>query len=472
MNDSKKTAVQQLGEFAYETEYKRLPSAEQMRTKLRLLNLVGAVFAATRFPGAELASAYSSTLSADGESSFWLADRKGRMEDAAFVNGILSHCALLDDTVTHTGTILIPAALAVAEDRRCSGEEVLAALAVGYEIAARVEAGLMLSAAVTLQGFRHSWPAVFGAAAASAKLMGLSAGGIADAMALMGTLVVPGTMAWYCNWPDGEELLRTGEAGLAERYIQLAANTKNAVLAATLAEQGFHGSNVALEGECGVYAVYANGRGLPPELVEGLGEEWHLGAVGVKPYPGSWVIPIYCAQKIVDDHPTMNADDVARVEVDMVTWKRNSAVVYRGPFRSQEQALVSTPFSVAATLISGRYDMGVLADSVGDPRVDALAANIDVKGHAGAMTPEGRFAKVEVVLKDGTRLVADASSMELDRVKPDSWEAMADRIRGILSYDQASVAETILECVGRFDGGSGQELVDLLREGRSLGASR
>jgi hypothetical protein len=194
--------------------------------------------------------------------------------------------------------------------------------------------------------------------------------------------------------------------------------------------------------------------------------------VGVKPYPGSWVIPIYCAQKIVDEHPTMNVDDVARVEVDMVTWKRNSAVVYRGPFRSQEQALVSTPFSVAATLISRRYDMGVLADSVGDPRVDALAANIDVKGHAGAMTPEGRFAKVEVVLKDGTRLVADASSMELDRVKPDSWESMADRIRGILSYDQANVAETILECVDGYDGGSGQELVDLLREGRSLGASR
>jgi 2-methylcitrate dehydratase PrpD len=300
--------------------------------------------------------------------------------------------------------------------------------------------------------------------------MGLSAGGIADAMALMGTLAVPGTMAWYCNWPDNDELLRTGEAGLAERYIQLAANSKNAVLAATLAEQGFHGSNVAFEGECGVYAVYANGRGLPPELVEGLGEEWHLGALGVKPYPGSWVIPVYCAQMIVDEHPTMNTDDIIRVEVDMVTWKRNIAVVYCGPFRSQEQALVSTPFSVAATLISRRYDMGVLADSVGDPRVDELAAKVDVKGRAGAMTPEGRFAKVELVMKDGTRLVADASSMELDKVKPDSWEAMAGRIRGILSHEKADLAETILECVGGYDGGSGKELVDLLREGRSLGA--
>ena len=112
----------------------------------------------------------------------------------------------------------------------------LAALAVGYEITARIEAGLMLASAVTLQGFRHSWPGVFGAAVATAKLMGLPVNGIMDTLALVSTLAVPGTMAWYCNWADAEEADRLGSTGVTERYLQLGANAKNAVLAASLAE--------------------------------------------------------------------------------------------------------------------------------------------------------------------------------------------------------------------------------------------
>jgi 2-methylcitrate dehydratase PrpD len=458
------SAARQLAEFAASIKFSDLPPADQIRTKLRLLNVAGSVLAARRLAGARLVRSYSETLgSNEGGSSFWLTGKRGRPEDAAFINGMWSHLALLDDTVTHTGTMLIPAALAVAEARECSGEEILAALAVGYEITARIETGLMLASAVTLQGFRHSWPGVFGAAVATAKLMDLPVDGIMDTLALISTLAVPGTMAWYCNWADAEEAERLGQTGVTERYLQLGANAKNAVLAASLAETGFHGTSVALEGECGVYAVYANGMGLPPDLSYRLGEEWHLAPIGVKPYPGSWVIPVYCAERIARQRPIRSAADVDHIRVDMVTWKRNKAVVFPGPFTNQEQALASTPFNVAATLLFGKYDVDVLARATGDPRVDELAAKIAIGAIPGAVTPEAKAGVVEVVFADGTSIREDASSMPSSVLRPDTWADMKARIDGMCAEESADARRAVFEYIEHFEHGTAAGLADLLQ---------
>lgn len=457
------SAARQLASFAASVKFSDLPADDQIRTKLRLLNVAGSVLAARRLTGAQLVRSYSETLSGGGQSSFWLSGQRGRPEDAAFVNGMWAHLALLDDTVTHTGTMLIPAALSVAEARGCPGEEVLAALAVGYEITARIETGLMLASAVTLQGFRHSWPGVFGAAVAVAKLMGLPVDGIEDTLALVSTLAVPGTMAWYCNWADAEEAARLGSTGVTERYVQLGANAKNAVLAASLAAHGFHGSGVALEGECGIYAVYANGMGLPPDLSYRLGEEWHLAPIGVKPYPGSWVIPVYCAERIVSRRAITSVSEIDHIRVDMVTWKRNKAVVFPGPFTNQEQALASTPFNVAATLIFGRYDVAVLARATGDARVDELAAKVRIGAIPGAVTPDGKAGVVEVVFTDGTSIREDASAMPGSLLRPDTWADMNARFDGMCGDESADSKRAISEYIEHFENGDARGLADLLR---------
>ena len=113
------SATRQLAEFAASIKFSDLPADDQVRTKLRLLNVAGSVLAARRLAGARLVRSYSDTLDgggsgSGGSSSFWLTGKRGRPEDAAFVNGMWAHLALLDDTVTHTGTMLIPAALAIA----------------------------------------------------------------------------------------------------------------------------------------------------------------------------------------------------------------------------------------------------------------------------------------------------------------------------------------------------------------------
>jgi 2-methylcitrate dehydratase PrpD len=286
--------------------------------------------------------------------------------------------------------------------------------------------------------------------------------GIEDTLALVSTLAVPGTMAWYCNWADAEEAARLGSTGVTERYVQLGANAKNAVLAASLAAHGFHGSDVALEGECGIYAVYANGMGLPPDLSYRLGEEWHLAPIGVKPYPGSWVIPVYCAERIVRRRAIKSAAEVDHINIDMVTWKRNKSVVFPGPFTNQEQAIASTPFNVAATLIFGKYDVDVLARATGDPRVDELAAKVRIGAMPGAVTPDAKAGIVEVAFADGTSIREDASSMPGSVLRPDTWADMNARFDGMCGDESAESKRAVSEYIEHFENGDARGLADLL----------
>jgi len=375
---------------------------------------------------------------------------------------MMAHAVLLDDTVTHTGTMLVPTALAVAEAEGSSGADVLSALALGYELAARIESGHGLSGAVTRQEFRHSWPAVFGAVAAAARLMGCSGEGIGDALSLMTTLSVPGVMAKNANLPNDMERDRIGESWTAERYLQLAANARNAVLTARLARMGFHGMSVALEGECGLYGVYTGRAGLPPELFYRLGTDWHFSEIGVKPYPGSWVVPVYCAETLLKQGD-FTFEDIEGIVVRMVTWRRYIAVISPGPFVSQEQALMSCPFSIAACLVYGKYDTEVLAKAVGDERVNGLARIVECVGLPGSQGPGGRVGELEITLKDGRVLMANASEMPLDYVLPDSWEAMLARLYRVVPGLEQERGAQIAQTVWNLDtAASVNELIDTL----------
>ena len=101
---------------------------------------------------------------------------------AAFANGAAAHAFELDDVheeaVNHPGAVVVPAALAVAEDRRSSGRDLLEAVVVGYEAMAR--AGLAVGpVSHMLAGFHPtSMSGVFGAAAAAGHLLRLDAAGL------------------------------------------------------------------------------------------------------------------------------------------------------------------------------------------------------------------------------------------------------------------------------------------------------
>ncbi len=110
---------------------------------------------------------------------------------AALVNGASSHALDFDDVNLampgHPSVAILPALLALAEERGSSGADVLTAFVAGYELQCRV--GRMIAPGhYDVLGF-HSTATVgsFGSAAACAHLLGLDAQHFATALGIAGT---------------------------------------------------------------------------------------------------------------------------------------------------------------------------------------------------------------------------------------------------------------------------------------------
>jgi 2-methylcitrate dehydratase PrpD len=112
------------------------------------------------------------------------------MLSAALVNGAAGHALDYDDVNLampgHSSVAILPGLLALAEQRKSSGREVIAAFAAGYETACRI--GAALRPGHYDRGF-HATGTVgcFGAAAACARLLGLDDAATARALGIAGT---------------------------------------------------------------------------------------------------------------------------------------------------------------------------------------------------------------------------------------------------------------------------------------------
>lgn len=175
--------------------------------------------------------------------------RKFSRAGAAFINSEMMFAGGKWDTfrmVTHPGCAILPAALMAAEVTHCSGRDLLTGIAVAYEVMQRLANDFVPT--VMARGFHAgSVFSIFGAAAAVAKIMGLSAE------------QVHGALAQCVNLASGNlEGIRSGG-----RSVREGAAVRNALLAVGLARQGVPGGETVFEGEAGFYVSYAgslNGR--------------------------------------------------------------------------------------------------------------------------------------------------------------------------------------------------------------------
>jgi 2-methylcitrate dehydratase PrpD len=201
------------------------------------------------------------------------AQPKLRAADAALVNGTSAHAFELDDyhnAKLHPGAVVVPAALAMAEQLRSDGERLLTAIAAGYEVMIRSSLALEPSAA-RLRGWHLTGACgPFGAAAACAVLMGLDAERSAWALGLAGT---QGAGLWAFN-ADGSMSKRL-HAGKAAH---------SGVLAAELAAAGFSGPTQIYETGDGGFLKAFSDESDPAPLTRDLGSTYHADGVSIKPY--------------------------------------------------------------------------------------------------------------------------------------------------------------------------------------------
>src|SRR4051812_40839482 len=172
----------ELSEYIAGALARPLPDAAVEKARHHILDTLAAMVSGTELKPGQLAIGYAQAQGGAPEASIVGTRLRTSAVNAALANGMLAHADETDDSHapsrTHPGCAVVPAALAVAERTHASGEQFLRAVALGYELCARVHFALGADAFAAASRSTHSFGGVFGAGAAAGALLGLDAAGV------------------------------------------------------------------------------------------------------------------------------------------------------------------------------------------------------------------------------------------------------------------------------------------------------
>ena len=382
----------------------QLPPAVTDKLKASLLHAMAVSLIGARTPHGRAAIGLVKEEEPRPDGATILADGgRATRGGAAFANSKLMHATNQTDSyrmLIHPGPCVIPAALATAQLAGASGGQLLAAMAAGYEVEARIAGDFI--PATQARGFRCS-PVygTLGAAIATAKLLELDEDQTVTALALACTFAAGTTEGPRVS---GREML----------YHEPQA-ARSGITAALLARENLRGSETCLEGAAGFYNAFTgNNRGQlshtfsfnPPgdggpgatdlaKTVADLGQRWELMHITPKIYPTAGyncpVIELTAQMRAAHDIPP---DDIERITVEM-NWLETT---YPSPaFPNSDRSMPgvgSTHYFTAYTWVNGGYpplgprlDPGLDAANSGADAADAarqvaaLQERVEVIGH-------------------------------------------------------------------------------------------
>lgn len=275
------TVTDRLAAFIHESALDRVPTEVVHETKRILLDCLGSMVAGVTTGLGAIARDHAAAFLTSGQGAS-VVGRPDPVEAsyAAFANTVL--CNALDYEPVgpegHVCAVAVPSALAVAERTGASGTALLEALIVALEVGGRVGSALrrpssrMASGIPPVRGTPH---AVFGAAAAAIRLLGLDRETSRHALGIAG---------YSATLPTLRKAMEAVVMPMT-KYDHLAKVAQSGVEAAVLAERGFTGDLAIFEGDIGFWR-FSGALGCDWEtLTEGYGSEWLIPQTWYKPYP-------------------------------------------------------------------------------------------------------------------------------------------------------------------------------------------
>ena len=240
-----------LAEYTKSLRYDDLPPAVVHEVKRRLLDSLGCAFGAWNAPPCRIARKLAQSVKLAHGATLWGTSHKTVPDLATFANGALVRYLDFNDTYlakepAHPSDN-IAAVLAVGEAARASGQLVIQAIALAYEVQCR----LCDAASLRLRGWDHVTYGPFSSALAAAKVMKLSKAKTLQAINLAGVANIA---------------LRQTRVGDLSMWKACAFSNaaRNGVFAAMLARQGMTGPAPIFEGEKGFMNLVSGPFDLPP----------------------------------------------------------------------------------------------------------------------------------------------------------------------------------------------------------------
>jgi 2-methylcitrate dehydratase PrpD len=338
------TVSERLARFIYGLSYDTLPKEIIEKAKTCMVNGIGIGIACYDYEFAKIAREAVKTeevgIAKEKSATIFCDGAKVSVMGAALANAALFHGRAQEDTLgsSHTGTVVTPAALAIAEREGFPGKEVLTAVVAGYEVIGAFDREV--SAYTTPRGFRAS-PAfgIFGSAAAASKLFKLTEGQMINALGFAAAFA-SGTLECFA-------------AGTMEWRFEVGVASREGILAALIAKNGGKAAPTAIEGKTGYLMAFANRADMEENIVAHLGKKWEIMNAGFKPYPVCAFnqTPVIAMLDLAKENK-INADEIERLQIRVNPYEYNYAGMnYRGPFGSVGATLMSTPYCLAVASV-------------------------------------------------------------------------------------------------------------------------
>lgn len=356
--------------------------------------------------------------------------------NAALVNSAMARALDIDDHMPpgmHLGASAIPTALAAAElAGGCSGKEFLTALALGFEMAIRI------NDASTYDGFDPSGVCgIFASVAAAGRVLRLDPAQMLSALALGFNRPIQ----TFQSIVDGTTAVRLGQGLISQ----------GAITSVQMARSGITGPKNFLEGVFGYFHLYAGDEYDPRAIPGSLGEAFHLDKVSFKNYPscGGTIASTDAILGLMEQHH-LTPGNVAHIDVRVTPYIYDMT---GGPFKIGENPRVDAQFSIQYCVANAllRRSSAIIhfdEDYVRDPGIMALVEKIYVTPDAAI---EGH--KQGSSLRADMDVTTDAGNVHHISIpipsgfpgNPMSKERIAERFKEAAHYGGKPVPETNLE---------------------------
>jgi 2-methylcitrate dehydratase PrpD len=404
-------------EFTTNTRFEDLQPEVVSQAKKLILDLIGVSLAGYKlmeFPRTMVD--YVTSLGGVPEATIIQAKKKFPAVNAALANAACAHGIDMDDGhrygALHPGTVIIPAALAATELSKASTKEFIAGIVVGYEVMIRI--GMAILPSSLNRGFHITGiTGPFGAAAASANILGLSQEETIGAFGMAGLQA------------SGLIQVNHEVEGAKVKPLNAAKAAMSGLFSCILAKRGFQGPCSIFEGEDGFFKAVTDE--VKYELLtQNLGEEFEIHNVYLK---------LYAACRHANAPMDAALLALAKSQMDVSAIEKIIVETYPVAVRlagitqatSPSAGRFSIPFSVALVLIKG--DAGAdkySEENIEDKTILDLAGKVQlsVSKKWEQVYPEKRGATVHIMGSHSKKWSAEVELAKGEPENPASWEEM------------------------------------------------
>src|SRR5688572_2318609 len=421
--------MEELSMYIATALHKRVPDAVCERTKIHIVDTFAAMISGSRLLPGQRVIGYVQSLGGKAQAGVAGTKIVTSPLNAALANGMFGHADETDDThpptLTHPGTSVVPAAMAIGEMRGLTGLQVLRAIVLGYDVCARLL--LSLQPMQFLRSGHHAgaFGQLFGAAATAGTLLDLDARQVRHLLAYTGEMA----SGLYTMFRDPEHIEKA--------YAMGGMPAHNGTQAALMVAHGFTGVEDLFSGERDFFFTFSKDADREA-LVRGLGTVHEVMRGGIKRWPVGGPIqgPLHVLRELMQQHRFTAADVeslTARIpdkELEIVNNRPAPDICL--------QHLLAMMLIDRTVTFASAHDFSRMKD----PNVIAMRKRIEALGDPGLTDVERRWRCVmQVKLRDGRVLehqtMAAKGSYENPLTREEEEEKARDLIVPILGKAQS-----------------------------------